>query len=55
LHAPTLLFVTALVVAFSGGLLIFAQGKERGTGAMGVWGAAMLVGALIARVIHNVG
>jgi len=46
LHAPTLLFVTALVVAFSGGLLIFAQGKERDTDAMGVWGAAMLVGAL---------
>jgi len=41
-----LLFVTALVVAFSGGLLIFAQGKERRTGAMGVWGVAMLVGAL---------
>lgn len=41
-----MLFVTALVVAFSGGLLIFAQGKERSTGAMGVWGVAMLVGAL---------
>ncbi len=46
LHAPTLLLVTALVVAFSGGLLIFAQGKERDTNAMGVWGAAMLAGAL---------
>ena len=46
LHAPTLLFVTALMVAFSGGLLIFAQGKGRRTDAMGVWGAAMLVGAL---------
>ena len=46
LHAPTLLFVTALVIAFSGGLLIFAQGKERDTDAMGVWGAAMFVGAL---------
>jgi len=45
LHAPTLLLVTALVVAFSGGLLIFAQGKERDTNAMGVWGAAMLAGA----------
>ena len=34
------------MIAFSGGLLIFAQGKERSTDAMGVWGAAMLVGAL---------
>ena len=46
LHAPTLLLVTALVIAFSGGLLIFAQGSERDTNAMGVWGAAMLAGAL---------
>jgi len=46
LHAPTLLFVTALVVAFSGGLLIFAQGRETDTNAMSVWGVAMLAGAL---------
>ena len=49
LHPPTLLLVSALVVAFSGGLLIFAQGSQKntkGTNAMGVWGAAMLAGAL---------
>jgi len=46
LHTPTLLFVTALVIAFSGILLIFAQGKQRDTGPMGVWGVAMLLGAL---------
>lgn len=46
LHVPTLLLVTALVIAFSGSLLIFAQGSGRDTNAMGVWGAAMLVGAL---------
>jgi hypothetical protein len=45
LHAPTLLLVSALVIAFSGGLLIFAQERERDTGAMGVWAAAMLAGA----------
>ena len=46
MHAPTALFITALVVAFLGGLLIFAQRKEKDAGAMRVWGAAMLVGAL---------
>lgn len=45
LHVPTLLSVTALVIAFCGGLLIFARGREKDTAAMGVWGVAMLAGA----------
>ena len=46
LNVPTLLFVTTLVVAFSGGLLIFAQQPRWDMGATALWGAAMLLGAL---------
>ncbi len=46
LHPPTLLAVTALVIAFSGLLLIFLQGPHRDSAAMGVWGTAMLLAAL---------
>lgn len=46
LHPPTLLAVTALVIAFSGLLLIFLQGPRRDSAAMGIWGTAMLLAAL---------
>jgi len=46
LHAPTVLFVTALVVAFSGGLMMFAKGRRREADAIGVWAAAMLLAAM---------
>ena len=46
LDLPTLLFVTTLVVAFSGSLLIFAQQPRWDMGATALWGAAMLLGAL---------
>jgi len=46
LNLPTLLFVTTLVVAFSGGLLIFAQQPRWDMGATALWGAAILLGAL---------
>ena len=46
LHAPTVLFVTALVVAFSGGLMMFAKGRRRDADAIGFWGAAMLLASL---------
>jgi len=46
LNVPTLLFVTTLVVAFSGALLIFAQQPRWDLGATALWGAAMLLGAL---------
>ncbi len=46
LHTPTLLVATALMVAFSGGLLVLASGSKDDTRAMRVWGAAMLVGAM---------
>ena len=45
LHLPTLLFVTAVVTAFAGGLMLLAQGPRRDTSAIGVWGAALLLGA----------
>lgn len=45
LHTPTLLVATALMVAFSGCLLVLAPGSKDDTKAMRVWGAAMLVGA----------
>ena len=45
LHAPTVLFVTGLVVAFSGGSMMFAKGKRRDGDAIDVWGAAMLLAA----------
>lgn len=44
--APTLLSITVLVVALSGGLLILAQVGRRDTRPIGMWGAAMLLGAL---------
>ena len=43
---PTLLSITILVVALSGGLLILAQVGRRDTRPIGLWGAAMLLGAL---------
>ena len=46
LHLPTLLFVTALVVAFTGTLLLMARGPKDGTNALAVWGVAMMIGAL---------
>ena len=46
LHLPTLLFGTALVAAFSGGLLLLARGPRRDVGPIGLWGVAMLLGAL---------
>ena len=46
LHLPTLLFVTALVATFSGGLMLLARGPRRDLGPIGLWGAAMLLGAL---------
>lgn len=46
LHPPTLLFVTALVATLSGGLLLLARGPRRDLGPIGLWGAAMLLGAL---------
>ena len=46
LHLPTLLFVTALVVAFTGTLLVMARGPKDGTSALAVWGVAMMIGAL---------
>ncbi len=46
LRLPTLLLVATLVVAFSGGLLIFAQQPRWDVGATALWGAAMLLGAL---------
>ena len=46
MHLPTLLFVAALVVAFSGGLLLLAKGPQPESGAISIWSAAMLVGAL---------
>ena len=46
LHLPTLLFVTALVVAFTGMLLMMARGPKDGMNALAVWGVAMLIGAL---------
>ena len=46
LHVPTLLFVTAVVTAFAGGLMLLAQGPRRDAGAIGIWGAALLLGAM---------
>lgn len=46
LDLPTLLFVTTLVVAFSGGLLISAQQPRWDMGATALWGLAILLGAL---------
>lgn len=43
---PTLLSITVLVVALSGGLLILAQAGRRDSRPIGMWGAAMLLGAL---------
>ena len=43
---PTLLSTTVLVVALSGGLLILAQAGRRDSRPIGMWGAAMLLGAL---------
>lgn len=43
---PTLLSITVLVVALSGGLLILAQAGRRDSRPIGIWGAALLLGAV---------
>ena len=45
LHTPTVLIVTAMVVAFAGSLLAFAPGPRRYASTVGLWGAAMLLAA----------
>lgn len=46
LHLPTLLFVTALVVAFSGALLLSARRPGSRRDPASLWGGSMLVGAV---------
>lgn len=43
LHLPTLLVVTAVVIAFSGATLMLARGRDQS--AIAVWGVAMILGA----------
>ena len=45
LHMPTLFGVTALVIAFSGLLLLLARNPDDATNAPALWGAAILTGA----------
>jgi diguanylate cyclase (GGDEF)-like protein len=45
LHLPTLFLVTALVIAFSGLVLVAARGRDADSGPMALWGLAMLLGA----------
>ena len=44
-HVPTLFSVTALVIAFSGLLLLLARHSDDSTNAPALWGGAILTGA----------
>ena len=45
LHMPTLFGVTALVIAFSGLLLLLARSSDDASGVAALWGGAILTGA----------
>ncbi|WP_419897646.1 diguanylate cyclase [Roseomonas sp. USHLN139] len=45
LHPPTLFLVTAVVIAFSGLVLVAARGRDSDSASLGLWGLAMLLGA----------
>ena len=45
LHAPTLLVATALVIAFSGLVLLLSRGRGRDARPLALWGTAMILGA----------
>ncbi|MDT8356500.1 diguanylate cyclase [Roseomonas mucosa] len=45
LHAPTLLVATALVIAFSGLVLLLSRGRGRDAGPLALWGIALILGA----------
>ena len=45
LHIPTLCVVSALVIAFSGVVLLLARGRDKGTVPLVFWGCALLAGA----------
>lgn len=45
LDLPTLFMVSATAIAFSGLVLLLARGRDGNGGALGFWGAAMLLGA----------
>ncbi len=45
-HVPTLVLMSALLIAFSGAMLVLLRGTNRRLDALAVWGLAMLTGAL---------
>ena len=46
IHLPSILVVTALSIAFVGGLLILVRGRGEDHRSLGLWGLAMLTGAV---------
>jgi diguanylate cyclase (GGDEF)-like protein len=45
LHLPTLFIVTAVVIAFSGSILIVSRGRDGSAACLGLWGSALISGA----------
>lgn len=46
LHLPTLLFVASLIIAFTGCLLLAAEGPKDDTRSLRYWGGALFLGAM---------